>query len=292
MVRALLSLPFFALASACISPHTVAFGTTARPVGAGAAEMSISSGIGYQAITQSTTTGTPPATSTISTTTRNLAIPAAEANVEYGVADAIGLNVHVSPAGIQPGAKFSLGEGGTRFAVLPALALGYASWGTSNTTTTQQSTTTTDTGGLANINFMFGVKLLAWNDSGFYGGFSLDYQRIAGDKLLANSTTPSGTVITSFNVGVGVGYELTAGIFRLRPEIALAIIPTVNTWAVSGATSAWSANESQFLLFPNLTVALASGSAPAAPVKENPPPPPPPSGMKPDELNLPPSFNN
>src|SRR5207302_729187 len=107
-----------ALAPACITPHSLAFGTTARPVGAGAAELSVSPGIAYESANSAPAVN---GNTTVTTNTRALGIPLSEANLEYGATDTVGVNLHLSTAGVQPGVKFSFGSGdsSTQFALLP-----------------------------------------------------------------------------------------------------------------------------------------------------------------------------
>src|SRR5438445_11925728 len=122
MSRALALLPLLAAATGCLAPHSMAFGTTARPLGPGGAETSVSPGIAYEAQNSAavTTSGV-----TTQSSSRVLSLGLAEGNLEYGVAEALGVNVHFSAAGVQPGFKFSFKSGDTDYAVLPSLALGY-----------------------------------------------------------------------------------------------------------------------------------------------------------------------
>ncbi len=84
-------------------------GMMAAPVGRGT-EVGVFSGVGYGAQTGPIVTNTNPVTgeqTNSQTQNRVFNIPAFEANVQKGFNDHIALNVHVSPAGIQPGLKWT-----------------------------------------------------------------------------------------------------------------------------------------------------------------------------------------
>jgi len=271
------------LAFACVTPHSAVFGLTPGQLGAGNAELALSPGVFFQAVNDPPT---PAGGGTDTLSTRNLGAPVFEGNAQLGLTDGLGLNLHLSPAGLQPGVKISLPQlrEGFTLAVLPELALGAGSQGSGVTRARPTGTTVVDRGGTARLLLMGGFKVLAAHSSGAYAGLGYDFQRLS-TEVLNGGTRQQGSVVTTHTIGLAVGYELTVGGFFLRPELAVGLTPSVNTWNVSGTAVAFTGGGSEVLVFPNITVALRSGSGPPAG-----PPPPPPEGMRPEELSLPPVF--
>src|SRR6476619_3898865 len=85
-------------------PRSAGFGQTAYNPSAGGGDVGVTAGAAYQLHSSKpeATTGT----TTISTE-RTLLLPSFEGNALIGVTDAVGLDLHLSMAGIQPGLKFS-----------------------------------------------------------------------------------------------------------------------------------------------------------------------------------------
>jgi len=278
-MRRLLLFALFVLVSGCITPHSAVFGLTPTQMHPGEMELGLSPGVAFQAV------NSPPVNVgggvTATTTTRNLGAPVFEGNAQWGLTDNIGLNVHLSSAGLQPGVKISLPAFGDRIhlAVLPEFALGVASQGSGQSRS--NSTTVTDRGGSANLYVMGGFKLLASHSSGLYAGLGYDFQRISTEAL-NGGTRRMGSVQTLHNIGLAIGYEVTIGAVTLRPELAIGLTPSSNTWNINGTAETFAGTGSEILLFPNVTVALGSSGGP--------PPTPPPEGLKPEDLSMPPVF--
>ena len=278
LARWLLPAAALAALAACAMPRSAGFGQTAMPLPSGAAEVGISPGLGFQA-----TSGPPiPVGGGVSNVAggRNLALPAGEGNLAFGLTDTVGLNLHFSPAGVQSGAKLAFPHSSLSFALMPELGLAYWSRGSTTTQTRPSGTASTDTGGTSNFGVLFGAKAFASHSSGLYAGAGYAYQRV-GTSQLSTPATTRGSVNVSHALSLAAGFELGSGAIKVRPEMAVVILPVVGGWNVNGATATWAGSGSELVLFPNVTVALQSAH-PAAKAE--------PEGMSPDELSRPPVF--
>jgi hypothetical protein len=290
MIRSLLVLALALTSSACLLPRSAVLGQTAAPVGAGAAEMAISTGVAYQIDNTPPVTGggqpcPNPTTACTSAQTQTLQIPSFEANAQVGFTDWLGLNLHVSSAGLQPGLKLNLASGTFNFAILPELAFGYAQQGHSTTTGTAANSTTTSGNTDYYFSFLVGAKLLASHSSGLYGAVGYDFQNLSTSTVDNKGFNQGSQSQAAHVISANVGWSFTIGSIQLRPEMAVLILPSNTNGTGVGANTASFSGGSGLVLYPNLTIAAATSKASAAPpqkVEKQP------EGMKPEELELPP----
>ncbi|MHB8878632.1 MAG: hypothetical protein ACYC8T_33450 [Myxococcaceae bacterium] len=278
MPRALLLAVSALLSSACLMPRSASFGQTATPLAPGSIELGLTPGMAFQGVNG------PPIPSGGTTnvaTTRNFGLLGGEGNLALGLTDSLGLNLHLSPAGVQPGLKVALSRSSLSLAVMPEVALGYWSRGASNLRTQGSTRTDTDSGGTNSFGLLLGAKVLASHSSGIYGGAGYAYQQFVSSNTGPNARD-RGTVNVSHAFSFAMGWELGRGSVKVRPELALMILPVVGGWNTTGTTSAWAGSGSEFFLFPNVTIALQSPShSEASPA----------GGMQPEELSMPPVFS-
>lgn len=258
--------------SACIAPRSISYGQMASGVGRGATEVGVMTGFMYASQT------TPPVqtsdgnggTTTSQTTTRGFAMPAFEANLEHGFTRKLGLSVHASSAGLQPGIKITVTDSRVvHFALLPSVALGYGSLADSQFTAgsdgllreNNPSTTTS-------FSLLTGLKFIFSHQSGFYLGAGYDFMytrsfrsgvvgAIGAQDKVESLTTAGHHVITG-----AAGFSITLGMLRLRPEVAFSVTPGITsttTTAVGATTTAATAfGGSAWAILPGFTVAIAT----------------------------------
>ena len=280
-MRRLLGPLVLVVVGGCIVPRSVGFGQTATGLAPGATEAGISPGAGFVA---ANAVATPAAGGgTAVTTTRELAAPGFEGNFAIGLLEELGLNFHLSSAGLQPGLKISFPSDGVSVAVLPSVGVGYASQAASIQLTKGSLTSASDAGGTGFLQAMAGAKLIVSVPAGFYAGVGYDFQRLSSE-VLAAAPTGKGTVMTSHAFSAAAGWELGRGALRVRPEIAVMVVPFINRWTVVGAASTFSEGGTELVVFPNLTFALGERKVAHSPPAQ-------PEGLRPDELSMPPVFN-
>jgi hypothetical protein len=261
------------VAGACVTPRSLAVGQLAAPVGPGATEVSVFGGVGYASQQDPPTTTVTAAGDTVRTqaTSRVLGAPMAEANVQYGFTEHLGLNVHLSPAGLEPGLKWTLTSSKVaHVALLPALGLGYGSVAQSTLTTNPDGTLSESAPG-ATTSFVFlgALKVLVSHRSGFFAGvgYAFFYQRSLAS--LDRGTAASGdrsqvlTETTSHQLSASVGFDVALGPVHLRPEVAFGVYPgiartTTVQLPVSSAASTSSGGGFAWAIFPGLSIAVAS----------------------------------
>jgi hypothetical protein len=291
MIRSLLVLALALTSTACVFlPRSAVLGQTAAPVGAGGAEMAVSTGLAYQIDNSppQNAAGQPcPNSTTTCTSTQNqtLEVPSFEANAQIGFTDWLGLNLHVSTAGLQPGLKINLASGNFNFAVLPELAFGYAQQGQNSTVTTGSNSTTTPGDTHYYFSFLVGAKLLASHSSGLYGGVGYDFQNLNTSTVDSKGFNQGSQSQQAHVLSINAGWSFQIGSFQLRPEMAVLILPANTNGTLVGSTNTSFPGGSGLVLFPNVTIAAATSRASAAPpaqVEKQP------EGMKPEELELPP----
>jgi hypothetical protein len=287
MVQRWLAVAFTVVSVGCaVLPRSAILGQTAAPVGAGGAEVAASSGLAYQIDNQ------PPTMSGTTSTTNSTAAfwaPGFEGNAQVGFTDWLGLNVHLSEAGLQPGIKLNILSGNFNLAVLPEFAIGYASLAASTTVTTGSTSNTTNGNTMYYFSFLVGGKILFSHSVGLYGGIGYDYQSLT-TSTVDNTGTNRGNASQQANViSAALGWSFQFGSFALRPELAMLILPANTNASGVGNTSTSLGGGSSFLFFPNLTFAVATGkhaaAASGAPAESRQP-----EGMKPEELSLPPMM--
>jgi hypothetical protein len=237
---------FFVLSMGCVLPRSMVFGQTAAALGAGQSEVGASIGPQFTQFTDNGTAGT--------STTPNpnlFAFPVTEANYQYGATNTVGVNLHVSPAGIQPGLKFTLLDGPIKLALLPEIGGGIELEGGAGAST--------------DFVFLAGLKAIVSSAGGFYFGLGYDFTYLSENinssslpgSTSSGSTTPTPTVsATSHSVALGLGYEVKAGGVRVRPELAMLYSPGFQS---SGATAI-----GQVVFFPNVTVSLGTSGSSAS----------------------------
>ncbi|MHB8879497.1 MAG: hypothetical protein ACYC8T_37870 [Myxococcaceae bacterium] len=259
----------------CMIPRSAAFGQTGALLSPGAFETSVTPGFAWRSETNSQTApgavGTSPVSS--SSTSTGLSLPVFEGNVAYGLSAPATLNLHLSPAGLQPGVKVRLVEGPLSLAILPEIGVGVFSAGSSSSYTVNGVTTTSSSAEPQSlVNLQAGFKFLGRHDSGLYGGLGYTFQStgISAGGAVVTGTSGNGSRYNyaSHHVQAAVGFEWAHGPVRLRPELALMFSPAVtySTTSTSGSTSTTTqANGTGFMLFPNITMAIASPGEAAAP---------------------------
>lgn len=227
-----------ALASqGCLTPRSSLLMTTAAPIGTGVLDLSVGTGIGIGSQLNppgATTTNAQGEPETPQERAVGLALPYAEANLQYGLNRRIGLNFHMSPAGLQPAAKFTLTRSKVVFfSIMPSIAFGYGSSQVTDTITGQdgkatpvRDVTTTS------FSFLTGLKFLFSHVSGFFIAAGVDYQfhrwftGLPGTATtdLFRSTVSMHSAAFGFNTGLEVGLG-EQKLIRLRPEVAFNVAP-------------------------------------------------------------------
>lgn len=226
-----------ALASGCIVPRSMTIGQLASPVGRGATDISVFTGVQYASqvnpqFTQDSVDGP------IKNEQRSagLTAPNFEANLSYGFSDHISLNVHGSSAGLQPGVKFTLNKSKVaHVAIMPQVAFGYASLGQSNFVAPTQENVLTERNPSSGTSFTFlgGLKVLFSHRSGFYMGVGYDFLFNRNfNRAVVGGTNTQDTIdvinsTTGHQVSASVGLDIPLGWVRLRPEIAFAVMPGI-----------------------------------------------------------------
>lgn len=246
-----------ALGSAgCLMPRSMAIGQMASLPAAGGVEAGVTGGLGYG------TDNAPPQTNggvTINSSTTNLALPLGEANLQYGITDAIAFNVHGSTAGVQPGVKIAVMKGGgLDVAVLPEL--GYGRISMSNTSSaTINNATQSEVNDTVESTLLVGAKVLFSAPSGVYGGLGYDYSSATFTQG-KQGETPDETDTVSQNLTLGAGYNIAWGAVSIRPELDLLYAPSVTTTDKTKDGTTTTTGGSGWMIFPNVTFALGGSS--------------------------------
>lgn len=224
------------LGMGCVTPRSMSLGMMAAPIGSGT-EVGVFTGFGYGSMTGPVVENTNPVTmekSSTQTANRTFSIPAFEANITKGFTDHVGLNVHVSPAGIQPGLKWTVNRSRVaHFALLPAIALGYASVGSADylaqSTGAQMELNPRAT---TSFTFLGGLKLLFSHVSGFYAGagYDLVFQRSNSSSAPSANTDRSDTITETLThqLMAAIGYSIGLGAVSVRPEVSFAVNPALS----------------------------------------------------------------
>jgi hypothetical protein len=205
--------------------------------------------------------------------------------MDFGITDGLGLNLHLSEAGLQPGVKIAMSHGtGFDVAVLPEVAVSY-SYNSSlesvsiSSASSPAASNGTSTGSALGI--MVGVKLLISSPSGLFGGIGYDYQRETSStsatmiSALGGTTTITTSLTTEVhNLSAGVGCAMAMGAVSLRPEVDILLSPNFGeTLSVTGGSSTAATGGTFWVIYPNVTVALRSpGPKSSAPVEVAPAP--------------------
>lgn len=268
-----------ALASGCIVPRSMTLGQMAAPVGAGATDLGVYSGVLYASQTTGAFQGQDslgdPQTS--QDKTNGFSIPAFEANLQHGFSDHVALNVHASAAGIQPGVKLTLNKSNVaHVALLPAFGIGYASVG--GTTSVAGADGVLQEGNprsQTSFTVLAGLKLLTSvrfgrgdQSAAFFGGVGYDFlfnRNFNSSQIGANGTEEIVKNIVqtlSHQISVSVGVDIPLGWVHLRPEVAFAVYPGVDVTrtAIQSTTEVQShaGGGFGFAIFPGFTLALTT----------------------------------
>lgn len=192
---------------------------------------------------------------------QNTQFPAFEGNMAFGFSEKFGLNLHMSSAGIQPGLKILLLRRWISIAIQPEFSFLYWSYADKTDVTKDGYTNTTTTYDIDAFGVTFGTKVIASTKLGIYGGIGYDFQFLtySGEGSQDSSALQH---ILSF----GVGYEISIGMLRLRPELSITVTPSITMESEKGTSNGgWS-----LTIMPNVTVAVAGFSvATQVPVRSN-----------------------
>lgn len=261
-----------ALSSGCLVPRSMVYGQMAAPVGRGATEVGVFTGVQYAA-----QNNPPYDTQDIDgNAVRNqlvatgFAIPSFEANLQYGFSDHVGLNVHLSPAGLQPGLKWTINKSKVaHVALIPAVAFGYGSAYSDVTFSGVDGVLKKrDPRQTTSFTFLSGFKFIASHRSGVYGGVGYDFifnrsleRAIVGTGNVqdeVSTLTQSGT----HTITAAVGLDITLGLVHLKPEIAFGISPmianTVTSKLPPNETTISASGGFAWAIFPGFTLSVAS----------------------------------
>jgi hypothetical protein len=257
------------LAVGCVTPRSMTLGMMAAPVGRGT-EVGVFTGVGYASQTGPViTTMTNDGEVRTQTQNRALALPAFEANVQKGFNDRFALNVHASSAGIQPGLKWTVNRSRVaHFAILPAVAFGFGSNGSSQFV--QQANgaqTEVNPASTTSFTFLGGLKLLFSHRSGFYAGagYDLMFNRSnSGTQPNVNADrTETVTQTVGHQIMGALGFSIALGQASLRPEIAFAVYPGISQTISSRVGSSSTGDQTLvggfgWAILPGFSIAVAT----------------------------------
>lgn len=261
--------------SACVMPRSMGFGQLATALPAGVTEVGATVGLQYASQSQPPVRFDPGGGADVTTTQESrsaLAFPAAEANVRVGLSKLLGLNVHLSGQGLQPGLKLTLVETkALALALLPALAVGVGTSG-GNTQKTIGNKAPLQDARSGSTHFLFGAGLKAVfsHSSGFYGGLGYDFVLLSTSASSASTTAGgaveslTGTTTTAHQLLLGAGMSFSVGGLHIRPELAVSFVPglSVDTRAstvpATAEVTTSAAGGSGFAFFPSVTFAAAA----------------------------------
>lgn len=257
------------LGAGCVTQRSLGVGQMASAVGKGAADINVFTGVMYQQQSAPATmsTGVAGETLTNQVNSKGFSLPWFEANANYGFGDHLGLNVHMSPAGIQPGLKITLNKSRiANIALLPQIGIGYAQYSESTTQAGSDGkgieVTPTSTNSLI---FTAGMKILISHRSGFFFGLGYDLM-ITRNVQYSTTGTPQTlvyhqTVLSSIQhqLGLGVGMSIKVGFISIRPELAFAVAPVISgTRTIDNANSYSASGGFAWAILPGFGFALTS----------------------------------
>ena len=253
----------------CVTPRSMVIGQMAAPVGRGATEVSVFGGVGYASQTDPPIPSQDGTTST-QQTNKGFTAPGAEANIQHGFDDHFALNVHASPAGLEPGLKWTLNTSRiAHVALLPAVGIGYASYANS---TLQSDSSGVQTelapGTTTSFTFLGGLKVLVSHRSGFYAGVGYDLLFNRSVATVDRGTTAGGsssrttTQTLAHQLSASVGFDIALGMVHIRPEVAFAVYPAISKYVEVStpptATADGYAEGFGWAIFPGFSVAVVS----------------------------------
>lgn len=232
------------LGAGCVNPRSVVLGQTPRMMSTGEVEVGIATGVAWDSFSDGQG----------SSASATVQLPAAEANIAYGLSDGLDLNLHASTAGLQPGVKIKLPSAGMlEMALMPSLAGGLYAGRTYSTVNGNNSSTPINA-----WTVLGGVKFLAAIPAGLYGGVGYDFQyfRYRFDQD-GGGTVDTGSGLTSHHVNINLGWELKVGMMRVRPEFAFSFSPFVYQHQPEGSTNS-PEPMNELMVMPNVTIAFAA----------------------------------
>src|SRR5689334_7196101 len=139
-------------------PRSAGFGQTAYNPSAGGGDVGVTTGAAYQLLNakpQEAGGITP------NSTTRTLILPSFEGNALIGVTDAVGLDLHLSMAGIQPGLKFSYVKEPLAIAIMPTGGVGYSSSQATTVVTSSGSRVENESTPTTTFSALVGLKIFS-----------------------------------------------------------------------------------------------------------------------------------
>jgi hypothetical protein len=265
---------FFCLLAAlsavgCVTPRSMTLGMMAAPIGRGT-EVGVFSGVGFASQTSPVVTAmTNDGEVRSQSQNRAFGLPTFEANIQKGFNDRFALNVHASPAGLQPGLKWTVNRSRVaHFAILPAVAFGFGSIGSSQLVQLPNGAQSeVNPASTTSFTFLGGLKLLVSHRSGFYAGagYDLMFNRSnSGTQPNVNADrTETVTQTIAHQIMGAVGFSIALGQVSLRPEVAFAVYPGISQTVSSrvGATSTGDQNlvgGFGWAILPGFSIAVAT----------------------------------
>ncbi len=219
-------------------PYSGAVGQTAAPLRSGGVEVGATIGVGYQKLYEEDVE--PPDAGGDSTIVN---VPRLEANVLYGLSEKIGLDLHGSDAGLQPGLKISARIGtDVDVALLPAF--GFGRWSQAQ-----------EDAKLSGSSVLVGGRAILSMPDSIYAAAGYDFQRIHEEERAADGDT-DGQVITIHNVTASIGLDLALGGARLRPELGVIYAPFGRREDDENPDAR--SDVARMALFPSVTIAVAT----------------------------------
>jgi len=273
-----------ALLNGCVTQRSLSFSQLAAPVGSQGADVAVTTGVMYSEQTAPPSPGTDNAGNPTMSQVHSSAVaaPWIEANAQYGFTRQIAMNVHVSPAGIQPGLKWTLNRSlVAHIAVLPEIGVGYAQHNTSTFVSDQTGAQVENNPGyVTDLLFQAGLKVLFSHRSGFYGGIGYDFLTTRSLSV-QNTGTPNTTqqvrtltISYQHQLAVGVGFSAQLGMISFRPEVAFAIVPAIsgsqNVAQGTGATLVNAGGGFAWAILPSFAFALTTPANEKAELEDKP----------------------
>jgi len=238
--------------AACMAPQSAVFGQTAHTgIGRGNVAVAVSPAFRYQrsiSPKEKFTDGSE------KKTLGSTFVGHVEGNFNVGLSERLGLNLHLSPAGFQPGLKVLLLNRWVSIAVLPEFAFLVSSYNVSAETKQASGVTKTETTtDSQTVGVTVGTKVIASTAVGLYGGFGYDFQYLAG----LGDVLDTGT--SNHIIGFALGYEWKLGSLLLRPELAFSVTVDVTTSETSGGVTTSQGGGYEWSILPNVSLALETG---------------------------------
>lgn len=239
------------ITTSCATPQSAVFGQTALTgMGRGTMAVAVSPGFLYQHAVEPTETQSDGTDMTSSSSISTLG--SVEGNLIAGLSDRLGLNLHVGPAGIQPGLKVLLLHRWVSLAVLPEFSILYSSY-SAGTKSEKAGVTKTASDDYRRFGITVGAKAIASTAVGVYGGLGYSFQYLDYAGQTGDTSLPNYVLHT---LGIALGYEFNLRGLFLRPELAFTITPAITASTKSGGVTTSESGGHGFSVFPNVSLAL------------------------------------